>query len=238
MKKNLFLFLFFFTYAMASEEVIVPSGNYNPIFADRGEVDIKIQSLKVDKTPVTNSDFKKFLKSNTEWKKENISPLFAEITYLSHWKGSEDPKTPVVYVSWFAARAYCQSQGKRLPTLSEWEYFSDTSSEKFEENALLWYARSNEELTSVGKKKANRFGLHDTDGLIWEWVEDFQSVIMAADSRQGSASIFQEMFCAGAAIGAKDPKKYAAFVRYAMRASLKGKSTIKYLGFRCVQEVK
>lgn len=242
MMKKIFLFTFITFGVMAQTEVITPSGKLIPIFSDRGEEKIEVASLKVDKTPVTNKEFLLFVKENPEWQKEKISSLFAEETYLSHWSGNTTfpkglEKKPVVYVSWFAARAYCDSQGKRLPNLFEWEYFSDSSSEEFEKNALLWYARTNEKTPEVGQKKANKFGLHDTNGLVWEWVEDFQSVIMAGDSRQGGDSVFKEMFCAGAALGAKDPKKYAAFIRYAMRASLKGKSTIKYLGFRCVQDM-
>lgn len=241
--KTIFLFTFFISLrVMAQSEAITPSGNLVPIFSDRGEEKIEIASLKVDKTPVTNGQFLKFVKQNPEWQKEKISPLFAEETYLSHWSDNlefskELEDKPVVYISWFAARAYCASQNKRLPELFEWEYFSDSTSKEFEENALLWYARTNEEILKVAQKKANKFGLYDTNGLIWEWVEDFQSVIMAGDSRQGGDSVFKEMFCAGASLGAKDPQKYAAFIRYAMRASLKGKSTIKYLGFRCVQDM-
>ena len=40
-------------------------------------------------------------------------------------------------------------------------------------------------------------------------------------------------FCGGAAAGVADPTNYPAFMRYAMRASLKANYTAYNLGFRC-----
>jgi formylglycine-generating enzyme required for sulfatase activity len=40
-------------------------------------------------------------------------------------------------------------------------------------------------------------------------------------------------FCGGAGAGVADPTDYPAFMRYAMRASLKGNYTADNLGFRC-----
>lgn len=84
---------------------------------------VKIDSFYLDKTEVTNADFKKFLIKNPEWQKGKISAEFHNGKYLQDWNGSDFPKQkanhPVVFVSWYAAVAYCQSLGKRLPTEAE-----------------------------------------------------------------------------------------------------------------------
>lgn len=225
---------------MASE-AIIPKGIHKPIFPDKDEDEIEIKSFSSDKYLVTNKKFLEFIKKNPKYKKSKISKLFADKTYLETWTGDlsykkGDDNKPVVNVSWFVARAYCKAQGKRLPTTFEWEYFSNTSSKEFEEGALDWYSKAREELVEVGKSKPNKYGLYDTFGLVWEWTDDFFSNFMAGDSRSGPD--FKDMFCAGAAIGTKDPKKYAAFIRYALRSSITATSTIGSLGFRCVKEIK
>jgi formylglycine-generating enzyme required for sulfatase activity len=46
------------------------------------------------------------------------------------------------------------------------------------------------------------------------------------------------LFCGGAALKAKDPKLYAAFMRFAFRSSLTAKYESANLGFRCVRDDK
>ena len=72
-------------------------------------------------------------------------------------------------------------------------------------------------------------GLHD---LAWEWVEDFNSVLVSDDSR-GVGGRDHDLFCASAAIGATDPNNFPAFLRYAVRAGATGRSSLQSLGFRC-----
>ncbi|MEZ4846882.1 MAG: SUMF1/EgtB/PvdO family nonheme iron enzyme [Bdellovibrionota bacterium] len=71
--------------------------------------------------------------------------------YLKHW-GREDrvgdiklEKSPVVNVSWFSAKAYCEAQGKRLPMIEEWEYLAQfgpaDDSRDVKTVILEWYSK-------------------------------------------------------------------------------------------------
>lgn len=224
--------------ARGARDVRVPEGVYKPFFRDKDEADVKVGPLRVDRTPVTNEQFLEFLKTNPKWRRSRVQAIFADESYLKHWAGDlrVDPKWaqhPVTFVSWFAARDFCAAQGGRLPTLAEWEYFSDTASSAYEEETLKWYARSGEDVRSVAQGKPNKFGLYDTRAHIWEWVEDFSSVFVAGGSRGPTGDA---LYCGGGSMGVKDPKQYAAFMRFAFRSSLKARYTSSRLGFRCVRE--
>lgn len=219
------------------DSVVVPGGSAALLFRDKGEENIVVPPLRVDVTPVTNEEFLSFIKLQPQWRRSKIKALFADKTYLEHWQGdfSFSPslaKKPVTQVSWFTARAYCRYWGKRLPTTTEWEYYSDAGSPESETILLRWYEKSQEILKPIKQGKPNKYGIYDAVGVIWEWVDDFSSAIMSGDSREGP---MRDMFCAGASLNAKNPTQYAAFIRYAFRSSLKAQFTTSVLGFRCVQ---
>lgn len=233
------LFFSLLPWGASATEVKVPRSMYAPAFRDPGEADAPVGPLWVDEAPVTNRDFLNFIKGNKTYSKSKIPAVFADEGYLSHWRNETSFETsysshPVTNVSWFAARKYCESQGKRLPSIAEWEVLSDAQNPEQEKKILDWYSSPKTQMRAVSKADANRYGVRGTHGVIWEWVENFSESIMSGDSRGGSST--ESLFCGGAALKAKDPKLYATFIRFAFRSGLSAQYTSKNLGFRCVRD--
>lgn len=198
---------------------------------------------------VTNNDYLKFVKARPEWRKSRASPLFTDAAYLSHFLSDLKLRrgvrgaAPVTNVSWFAALAYCEHKGLRLPTVNEWEYMAAASESsanasrdpEFLGRILEWYGQPRKgELPAVRSTYRNVYGLYDLHGLIWEWVEDFNSLFVTGESREDSA-LDKDLFCGSGSLSGGNKENYAAFMRFAFRSSLKGKSAVWNLGFRCVR---
>ncbi|MCB0272074.1 MAG: formylglycine-generating enzyme family protein [Bdellovibrionales bacterium] len=234
--------------------VMLPPGQYRPLLkvTEDSSKRIKVESFKMDKYPVTNKDFVSFVKNNPKWKKSNVPSLFAGSEYLKLWKddvtlGKKAPEdAPVVFISWFAAKAYCESKGKTLPTEAQWEYAAAASPTKkfaayedasFQKKILEWYGNpTSHPLGAVGKNDANIYGIYDLHERVWEWVLDFNNGLVTGESR-GDRTLDQKMFCGSGASGSVDPGDYATFMRYAFRSSLKANYTVSNLGFRCAKEL-
>jgi len=230
----------------------IPAGSYQPLYGAVGGAPVAVGSFRLDREPVNRGEYLAFVSAHPEWRRGTVRPLFAGADYLSGWRNvldagdATDLRRPVTEVSWFAAKAYCASQGKRLPTVDEWEYAAAASETRanigrdatFIRRILaLYVARPNDGvLPPVGRGFRNVYGVRDMHGLAWEWTLDFNDVMVSDDSRasgSGTGSSDHKLFCASAAIGASDPSNYPAFMRYAFRAGLTGRSTARTLGFRC-----
>lgn len=231
---------------------LVPTGMYHPLF--RSESDpkgVRVKSFYLDILPVTNGDFLAFVRANHRWQRSRVKKIFADEFYLKNWAGDLDPgsnapaSVPVTDVSWFAAKAYAQWKGKRLPTVTEWEYAASASSTQangeqdpeFKRQVLKWYCTpATAKLSPVGLDQTNFWGIHDLHELVWEWVADFNSALLTGGA-QGDTGLDRQLFCGGGAQGAADVQDYPAFMRYAFRSSLKAGYCVHNLGFRCAKDL-
>lgn len=216
--------------------------------ADGKAAPARIRPFLLRREPVTNAEFLAFVRSHPLWRRDRVPVVFADDRYLSHWAAPDRlgdtalPAQPVTRVSWFAAQAYCESEGARLPTWYEWEYAAAADATRadaradagWRETVLGWYARpSNAPLPPVGGPP-DVHGVRDLNGLVWEWVDDFNALMVGGDTReQGGRDLLR--FCGAGAIGLQERENYATLMRVAMLSALKASDTTNNLGFRCAR---
>lgn len=236
--------------ATAQEMALVKKGSYVPLYGSADKKPVQVNAFYMDIFPVTNQEFLDFIKKNDAYSRSKIKRIFADKSYLSYWKSDLDytpgkPRSPVTNVSWHVAKKYCESKGKRLPTMDEWEYTARAdaknpdaqSRESYNQFILRWYESPKSYSNEVGSTFKNYWGVYDLHGLVWEWTADFNSVFLSGESRKDKGND-NELFCGSASVNASDLMNYAAFMRYAFRGSMKAPYTNRNLGFRCVRDAK
>ena len=229
----------------------IPAGSYVPLYASEPGKPVAVGAFQLDRNAVTRREYRGFIRTNPMWQRGRPAAVYADAGYLADWQSPLDPGSatptdrPITSVSWFAARAYCESKSKRLPTVDEWEYAAAASEQTrdatrdpaFIRRLLdLYSARSANPAPAAHPGFRNVHGISDLHGSAWEWTEDFNSVLVSGDSREAGGTSKHTDFravCAGGAIGASDPENYPAFLRFAFRAALNGRSNVRALGFRC-----
>ncbi|RKU18995.1 hypothetical protein C6501_01605 [Candidatus Poribacteria bacterium] len=170
--------------------VLIPAGEFqigsNDAEARNNEQPVRtvyVDAFYMDETEVTNVQFKEFLLENPSWQKGRIEARFHDGDYLKHWNGNNYPNGkgnhPVRYVSWYAAMAYSEWTGKRLPTEAEWERAArgGLAGKKYPNGNMITprdanYDKNVGDTTPVGRYPANGYGLYDMVGNVWEWCLD------------------------------------------------------------------
>jgi formylglycine-generating enzyme required for sulfatase activity len=235
----------------AVQTVPVRGGKFESVLPPaEGVKQVSVADFHLDRTPVTNAQFARFVQRHPQWRRDQVATLFADTEYLSHWSSAVEPGTqirnqPVVRVSWFAASAYCEARGARLPTWYQWEYAAAASATApdarsdplWQQTILSWYSRpATSTLPEVGRSPANYYGVHDLHGVIREWVDDFGGMLVAGDNRQQSDPDSLR-FCGPGALTMEQKENYPTLMRIALLSSMQGRYTGATMGFRCAVEV-
>ncbi len=142
----------------------------------------------MDKYLVTNAQFKDFIDANPKWQVplwlgNSFFPKYRDGDYLKDWYKGNYPtgkaNHPVNWVSWYAAMAYAQWVGKRLPTEAEWEKAArgDMTRQKYPWGNTIHVSSANYdthvgETTPIDTYPPNKYGLYDMVGNLSEWCLD------------------------------------------------------------------
>ena len=233
--------------AAGGVDVRITGGQFESVFPPApGVKTVTVVPYRLDVALVSNADFASFLRKHPQWRRDRVAGLFADEGYLRHWASATEPgpgiaRQPVTQVSWFAASAYCEARGRRLPRWDEWEYVAAASATMsdarddpaWRQQILDWYSTSARgALPAAGASPANYFGIRDLHGVAWEWVEDAGSMMVSNDSReQGDPN--RDRFCGSGALSLEQKENYAMMMRIAMLSSMKASYSSSTMGFRC-----
>jgi gamma-glutamyl hercynylcysteine S-oxide synthase len=158
---------------------------------------MQIKSFFIDKYPVTNAEFKKFLDATHYHPNDSLN-------FLKDWKDGSYPdgwaNKPVTWVSIEDARAYAKWAGKRLPHEWEWQYAAQGNDGRtFPWGNCDWLASSRgggpaacasdnsapaptpdkgrtmlpPSDVTAHPQGASPFGVMDMVGSVWQWTDEY-----------------------------------------------------------------
>ena len=178
---------------------------------------VKVEDFLIGKYPVTVQEYGKFVDDGGPKPEGWDSQLLR-------------PNCPVVRVTWFDAKAYCDWAGVRLPTEAEWE----RAARGAEWREYPWGneepdpGRANYKDTKLGRpspvglfpRGSTPDGIADLAGNVWEWVDDWYDD--SKESRVVRGGSFGNL-----------PRDLRAADRYDLGPG----ERYDLIGFRCVREV-
>jgi iron(II)-dependent oxidoreductase len=154
-----------------------------------------VKSFFIDRTPVTNAQFKEFLvKSNYRSKDDH--------NFLRDWKDQNYPagweNKPVTWVSIEDARAFAAWAGKRLPHEWEWQYAAQSTDGRLYPWGNEWkpdglpaadHGRTMRPPSNVDAfpQGASSFGVLDLMGDVSQWTDEYRDPHTRAAIIRGGA---------------------------------------------------
>jgi hypothetical protein len=97
---------------------------------------VQVGTIRIGRYEVTQREFLQFVLANPKWRRDRIEPGLHDGDYLKSWISwrqypPELDNHPVTHVSWYAAEAFCEWMGGRLPRLKEWQAAAHTAEFRF-----------------------------------------------------------------------------------------------------------
>ncbi len=140
-----------------------------------------VKSFWIDRYPVTNGEFKKFLDATHYQPPDPLNFMrdWVNGTFPAGWEHK-----PVTWVSLEDARAFAAWAGKRLPHEWEWQYAAQGTDQR----AFPWGEQWDAGVVPTPDKSrhmrgpdnvdahpagASPFGVMDLVGNVWQWTEEF-----------------------------------------------------------------
>ena len=182
-----------------TEQVLVPAGSF--LMGRDGDTEgaapqrsVTLEAFLIDRTEVTNAQYAAFLNQNGNQNEGSVPwvDMADDENFLTQSGGAFQSLSgfenhPVIQVSWYGARAYCQAVGRRLPTEAEWEKAArgeDGRAYPWGDTAIgcelanFWNGNVNSCVgapVAVGSYSAGAspYGALDMAGNVWEWTEDW-----------------------------------------------------------------
>ena len=71
---------------------------------------------------------------------------------------------------------------------------------------------------------------------MWEWVLDYNALLVSDDGREQDGPD-KALYCSAGALSVADREQYAVLMRIAFLSSLEASYTTASLGFRCVEDL-
>lgn len=199
---------------------------------------VKLARFAMDATPVTNSEFARFLKSS------GYRPRHRE-NFLKHWRDGEPPPDrldhPVVYVDLSDARAFARWAGKRLPSEDEWQFAAQgADGRRYPWGNEMTPGRADHgESGATTPVKAfphgrSPFGCYDMCGNAWEWSESERNDGRTRFSILRGGSFYKAQGSDWYADGGLQPCCFAA--KFLLMWS--GLDRCATIGFRCAADLR
>ncbi len=215
---------------------------------------VTLDAFWMDATEVTHAMFAKFLTANNNrteggLKWYDIEDVDAKIRRVGavFRPVSAYENRPVTEVTWYAAKAYCEWAGRRLPTEAEWEkaaqggmsgklYPWGSAAPTCQIGALNGAQHKeciSREVFEVARFASNQFGLFDMAGNVWEWTADWYGSDYYSASPPTNPGGPEDGLYRVARGGSWDSDPF--YLRVSVRSRYQPLSSYSDVGFRCAQ---
>jgi len=217
---------------------------------------VTVTDFYLDKYLVTNRDFRRFVAANPQWDPgDPASQSSREDPYLVDGSAPAAAEVqldhPVVNVTWYAAKALCEWEGKRLPSEAEWEFaarggqtvlfpWGDERPDRKRAN----FGNNIGTTTPVHSYPPNRYGLFDMAGNVWQFLADPWGPYGIATAQKPKGSGSSEESIAVQITPLPEPRRVIRGGSFAghpinlwveYRDSHAPNDPRKYVGFRCAK---